>query len=132
MAGGPAIETIHGDFRDEAGLRTLAAEVRRAGFRGMIHPAQVDPINEEFTPSETEIANAREIVDLFAANPRLGTIGHKGKMLDRPHLTRARAVLARVTERIAAEALALDYYLRIGDRIVWGRPAASRPRWFKP
>src|SRR5579859_1148467 len=49
-AGVAPIETIHGDFRDEAGLRKRAAAVRRAGYRGMlaIHPAQVDVINEAF------------------------------------------------------------------------------------
>ena len=54
--------------------------VRRAGYRGMlaIHPAQVDVINEAFTPSAEELAAAQEIVDLFAANPGAGTIGHKG------------------------------------------------------
>jgi citrate lyase subunit beta/citryl-CoA lyase len=95
-AGVPAIETIHGDFKDEAGLRKRAAAVRRAGYRGMlaIHPAQIDVINETFTPSPQELASAREIVDLFAANPGVGTIGHKGAMLDRPHLDRAQAVLA--------------------------------------
>jgi citrate lyase subunit beta/citryl-CoA lyase len=94
-AGVPAIETIHGDFRDEAGLRKRAAQVRRAGYRGMlaIHPAQVDVINEAFVPSAEELAAAQEIVDLFAANPGAGTIGHKGAMLDRPHLARAQAVL---------------------------------------
>ena len=100
-AGVPAIETIHGDFRDEAGLRKRAAQVRRAGFRGMlaIHPAQVDVINEAFTPSPEEQAAAREIVDLFAANPGAGTIGYKGAMLDRPHLARAQAVLALAARR---------------------------------
>jgi citrate lyase subunit beta / citryl-CoA lyase len=100
-AGVPAIETIHGDFRDEAGLRRRAAQVRRAGFRGMlaIHPAQVDAINEAFTPSAAERAAAQEIVDLFAANPAAGTIGYKGAMLDRPHLLRAQAVLALASRR---------------------------------
>jgi len=97
-AGIPAIETIHADFRDEAGLRKRVAAVRRAGYRGMlaIHPAQVDVINEGFTPSAEEIAAAQEIVDLFAANPGVGAIGHKGAMLDRPYLARAQAVLAMV------------------------------------
>jgi citrate lyase subunit beta/citryl-CoA lyase len=95
-AGIPAIETIHGDFRDEAGLRKRVASVRRAGYRGMlaIHPAQVDVINEGFTPTAAEVAAAQEIVDVFAANPGVGTIAHKGAMLDRPHLARAQAVLA--------------------------------------
>jgi citrate lyase subunit beta / citryl-CoA lyase len=94
-AGVAAIETIHADFRDEAGLRKRAQQVRRAGYRGMlaIHPAQVDVINEAFTPSAEELAAAQEIVNLFAANPGAGTIGYKGAMLDRPHLARARALL---------------------------------------
>ena len=100
-AGVSAIETIQGDFRDEAGLRKRATEVRRAGFRGMlaIHPAQVDVINEAFTPSAEELASAQEIVDLFAVNPGAGAIGHKGAMLDRPHLARAQALLALAARR---------------------------------
>ncbi|HLZ96849.1 MAG TPA: CoA ester lyase [Steroidobacteraceae bacterium] len=95
-AGVPAIETIHADFRDEAGLRKRAEQMRRAGYRGMlaIHPAQVELINEAFMPSADELAAAQEIVDLFAANPGAGTLGHKGAMLDRPYLARAQAVLA--------------------------------------
>jgi len=97
-AGVPAVETIHGDFRDEAGLRKRAQKVRCAGYRGMlaIHPSQVDVINEAFAPSADEIAAAQEIVDAFTANPGAGTIGHKGAMLDRPHLVRAQALLAMV------------------------------------
>lgn len=97
-AGVAAIETIHGDFKDEAGLRKRAAAMRRAGWRGMlaIHPAQVDVINEAFSPSAEELAAAQEIVDLFAANPGAGTLGHKGAMLDRPHLARAKTLLASV------------------------------------
>jgi citrate lyase subunit beta/citryl-CoA lyase len=100
-AGVPAIETIQGDFRDEAGLRRRTAQVRRAGFRGMlaIHPAQVEVINETFTPSAEEQTAAQEIVDLFAANPGAGTIGYKGAMLDRPYLVRALAVLALAAPR---------------------------------
>lgn len=95
-AGVPAVETIQGDFRDLEGLRRRAEKVRRDGYRGMlaIHPDQVDVINAAFTPTEEELAAAREIVDLFAANPGAGTIGHKGAMLDRPHLARAQALLA--------------------------------------
>lgn len=94
-AGVPAIETIQGDFRDLDALRARAEKVRRDGYRGMlaIHPAQVDVINAAFSPSEAEIAEAREIVDLFAANPGVGTIGYKGGMLDRPYLSRAQQLL---------------------------------------
>ena len=100
-AGIAAVDTIHGDFRDEAGLRKRAEQVRRAGYRGMlaIHPAQVDVINEAFTPGDEELAVAQEIVDLFAANPGAGAIGHKGAMLDRPHLARAQALLKLAARR---------------------------------
>ncbi|RAY16317.1 CoA ester lyase [Actinomadura craniellae] len=95
-AGVAPIETIQGDFRDLEGLRRRAERVRRDGYRGMlaIHPTQVDVINAAFTPTAEELAAAQEIVDLFAAHPGVGAIGHKGAMLDRPHLARAQALLA--------------------------------------
>jgi len=94
-AGVTAIETISADFRDLDALRARAEKVRRDGFRGMmaIHPAQVPVINAAFTPTEEEIAEAQEIVDLFAANPGVGAIGWKGGMLDRPYLARAERLL---------------------------------------
>lgn len=94
-AGVAAIETIQGDYRDLDGLKARAEKVRRDGYKGMlaIHPAQVDVINAAFSPSEEEVAEAQEIVDLFAANPGVGTIGYKGGMLDRPYLARAQALL---------------------------------------
>jgi len=94
-AGVTAIETISADFKDLDALRKRAEGVRRDGYRGMlaIHPAQIDVINEAFTPTEQEIADAQEIVDIFAANPGVGAIGYKGGMLDRPYLSRAQALL---------------------------------------
>jgi citrate lyase subunit beta / citryl-CoA lyase len=94
-AGVTAIETISADFKDLDALRQRAERVRRDGFRGMlaIHPAQVDVINEAFTPTAEEVAEAQEIVDVFAANPGVGAIGWKGGMLDRPYLARAERLL---------------------------------------
>jgi len=100
-AGVTPIDTIAADFRDLDGLRRRTERVYREGFRGMlaIHPAQVEVINEAFTPGAEEIAAAREIVELFSANPGAGAIAHNGTMLDRPHLARARALLALVADR---------------------------------
>lgn len=94
-AGVTAIETISADFKDLDALRTRAEKVRRDGYRGMmaIHPAQVPVINAAFTPSDEEVAEAQEIVDVFAANPGVGAIGWKGGMLDRPYLARAERLL---------------------------------------
>ena len=94
-AGVTAIETISADFKDLEALKARAERVRRDGYRGMmaIHPAQIPVINEAFTPTEAEIAEAQEIVDIFAANPGVGAIGWKGGMLDRPYLARAERLL---------------------------------------
>ncbi len=94
-AGVTAIETISADFKDLDALKARAEKVRRDGYRGMmaIHPAQIPVINEAFTPTEAEIAEAQEIVDVFAANPGVGAIGWKGGMLDRPYLARAERLL---------------------------------------
>jgi len=95
-AGVSAVETIHGDFRDPAGLEAMARKARRAGFRGMlaIHPDQVPVINAAFSPSPEEIAHAEAVVAAFDANPGAGTVGLNGAMLDMPHLKRAQTLLA--------------------------------------
>jgi citrate lyase subunit beta/citryl-CoA lyase len=91
-----AIETLYVDFRDQEGLRQSCRAARAEGFSGRlaIHPAQVEAINESFSPSDEEIAHARRVVAAFDASPGAGVVGLDGKMLDIPHLKQARAVLA--------------------------------------
>ena len=102
----------------------LISEIRRRIIAGEIPPGvniselalaeefgvSRTPVRESFKQLQTEglveirprvgtfvtTPSRREIVELFAANPGAGTIGHKGEMLDLPHLNRAKAVLARV------------------------------------
>lgn len=99
-AGCAPIETVMPEFRDLDKLRERALMVRGQGYRGMlaIHPAQVDVINEAFTPSAEEIAHAHAIVQAFADNPGAGTVGLDGQMLDRPHLALAERLLAEAGE----------------------------------
>ena len=94
-AGVPAIDTLHADFRDEAGLARKARAARADGFSGMlaIHPDQVATINAAFTPSEAELAGARAIVAAFAASPGTGVVSLDGNMLDQPHLRLAKRLL---------------------------------------
>ncbi|CAN7747403.1 CoA ester lyase [Variovorax sp. LjRoot84] len=94
-AGVAAIDTLHADFRDAAGLAASCATARRRGFRGKIaiHPDQVDIINAAFTPSEAELAAAQRVVDAFAAQPDAGTLSIDGVMVDMPHLKQARRTL---------------------------------------
>ena len=92
-----AIDTVTVDFRNVAGLRRESEEARRDGFTGKmaIHPAQVPIINEVFTPSAAAVAQARAVIAAFEAQPNKGTVGIDGVMYDRPHLDRARQLLAR-------------------------------------
>lgn len=96
-AGVPAFDGIFANFHDLDGLRRECEVARRDGFSGKlaIHPAQVEVINQSFTPSAEAIARATAIVEAFAANPATGVVSLEGEMLDRPHLLRAQRVLAR-------------------------------------
>jgi citrate lyase subunit beta/citryl-CoA lyase len=89
------IETLHTDFRDDAGLAASCLAARHDGFTGRIaiHPAQVATINRCFTPSEEDIAHARRVLEAFAAHPEAGTIGIDGEMYDIPHLKQAERML---------------------------------------
>jgi citrate lyase subunit beta/citryl-CoA lyase len=93
----PAIDTVYIDFRDDAGLHGDCETARRDGFTAKmaIHPVQVPIINEVFTPSAEAVAQAKMIVDAFAANPGAGALAIDGVMADQPHLLRARRVLER-------------------------------------
>lgn len=90
-----ALDTLHADFADEAGLKRTAEAARADGFTGMlaIHPAQVPVINAAFTPSEAELEEARAIVSAFQANPEAGTLQIDRRMIDRPHLKLAQRLL---------------------------------------
>jgi citrate lyase subunit beta/citryl-CoA lyase len=102
-AGVPAIDTVCLDLRDEQRLARQAAAARRDGFVGKlaIHPAQVEVLNRTFRPNVDEIAAARRVVAAFEAAGGVGVLALDGKMVDRPHLTRARRTL-RVAAALAA------------------------------
>ena len=93
----PAIDTVFVDFRNDAGFRRECQDACRDGFVGKmaIHPAQVPIINEVFTPSAEAIAHAQSVIAAFAAAPGAGVVGIGGVMYDRPHLVRAKQLLAR-------------------------------------
>ena len=103
-AGVAAIDTVHANFRDVAGFVRRAREAKRDGFAGalLIHPDQVAIANEIFRPGADEVERARRIVAVFEASPGSGVVSLDGRMLDRPHLERARRVLAlasRITRK---------------------------------
>jgi citrate lyase subunit beta/citryl-CoA lyase len=85
------------DVKDMEGLRAEAKRSRQLGFRGKfcIHPSQVDPVNEIFSPSQEEITRARKIVEAFelASGKGEGAIALEGEFVDPPIYHRAKQVL---------------------------------------
>ena len=72
------------------------------GFSGklVVHPSQLAPVNEVFTPSPGELASARHLVRLAAEHGE-GALRVDGRMVDRPVLAKARRVV-RLSEAIEA------------------------------
>ena len=95
-AGVPAVEGVFTDFRDEQGLESYMTQARQEGYFGgmAIHPNQVDVINRAFMPSAEEVAQAKRVIDAFAASGNQGVTSLDGKMLDIPHLKAAKKLLA--------------------------------------
>ena len=95
-AGAAPIDAVSADFRNVEALKRESAEANADGFTAKmaIHPAQLAVINAAFTPSAEAIARARAVLGAFA-NAGAGVASLNGEMLDQPHLTNAKAILAR-------------------------------------
>lgn len=100
-AGVVACDTVYSDYRDSVGLEVECRETRRMGFRAKaaIHPDQLEIINRLFSASAEELEWARRVTGAFEDQPEAGVIGLDGVMLDKPHLIRARQILARAGEQ---------------------------------
>ncbi len=96
-AGVLALDTPFFRFRDPAALREDALEARIYGFRGKfaIHPAQIDILNEVFSPTRTEVGHARRVVEAFEEAERAGrgSTSLDGVLIDIPVVKRARNLL---------------------------------------
>jgi citrate lyase subunit beta/citryl-CoA lyase len=84
------------NFTDLGTFREILRRSRRLGFTCgfAIHPAQVAVLNEEFMPSADEIAYARDLIAAADAAPN-GAFSFRGKMVDRPIVIRAQALVDR-------------------------------------
>ena len=99
-AGGvPAIDAVWTDLGDLDGLRREAEQGAAMGFDGKItiHPAQIEIVNDVFTPTADAVARAHALVDAFAEHAAAGRSAFRfeGAMVDAPHVARARRLLAR-------------------------------------
>jgi citrate lyase subunit beta/citryl-CoA lyase len=93
------VDAVFIDLKNLDGLRRDALRARALGFRGKmaVHPDQVAIINDVFSPTDDDLADARGIVEAYdAATTRGdGVIRYQGLMIDVPVVVRARRVLAR-------------------------------------
>ncbi|MQF94594.1 MAG: CoA ester lyase [SAR202 cluster bacterium] len=85
-------------FQDPDALRADAQRARQMGYTGKfaIHPAQLDIINDTFSPSAEEIAYARQIMAAWeeAEAAGRGSLAMDGRMVDVPVVKRAQNLLA--------------------------------------
>lgn len=93
--GKPAIDTVHLDIADVAGLTAEAQDAAASGFAASacIHPSQVAVIRAAYRPDAAAVAEARELLE--EAQAHSGVFAFRGRMVDEPLLRHARAVLAR-------------------------------------
>jgi malyl-CoA/(S)-citramalyl-CoA lyase len=93
------IDGVYGDFRDEAGFRAAARRAAAFGFDGKwaIHPTQIAPINEIFTPAAEEIERARRIVEAMAQAARegKGAVQIDGRLVDLANIRMAQNLLRK-------------------------------------
>ncbi|PSP83033.1 CoA ester lyase [Halobacteriales archaeon QS_1_68_17] len=105
-AGVDALDTIYADYEDTGGLADDARFAVELGYDGKmaIHPAQVDPINDAFTPDEDDVAWARNVLAAReeARTEDRGVFSVDGEMIDAP--------LIRQAERIKERAKAADRF----------------------
>lgn len=94
-----AIDGVVNSTDDAGRLQAECLQGRAFGFDGksLIHPAQIEVANTAFSPSEEEVARAREIVAAFASAEAAGKgairVGYR--MVERLHLDAAQRLLAR-------------------------------------
>ncbi|MCL4067694.1 L-malyl-CoA/beta-methylmalyl-CoA lyase [Pseudomonas sp. GX19020] len=93
-----------GDFSDDEGFRAQALRSATLGMVGKwaIHPKQVALANEVFTPSESAVTEAREILSAMEAAKAAGqgAATYKGRLIDIASMRQAE-VIVRQAEIIA-------------------------------
>lgn len=99
-----AIDTLVTDFQDITHLRDDAAFSAQLGFDGKlaIHPSQIDPINDAFTPDPERIQWAERILEARDATEtdHRGVFEVDGEMIDAPLIAQAERIMeqARATD----------------------------------
>ena len=104
-----SIDIVDGVYNELGNAEGFAAECRQArdlGFDGktLIHPQQIGPCNEAFSPTADEVAWARKIIGAFELpeNVSKGVIQVDGRMVERLHADMAQRTVATADAITAA------------------------------
>jgi citrate lyase subunit beta / citryl-CoA lyase len=93
-----AVDGVWPDLSDAEGLKRYALQSRRLGFSGMslIHPGQIETINQIFGPSADEVAYCQKVIEAFDAAIARGdgSIAFGGQLIDLPIVERAKRTVA--------------------------------------
>lgn len=91
------LDGVYNDLADAKGFRAECEQARDMGFDGktLVHPSQIAPCNEVFSPGEDELAQARKIMRAFEQpeNRGKGVVQIDGRMVERMHAEMARRVV---------------------------------------
>jgi citrate lyase beta subunit len=91
------------DYSDEEGLRKSCLIARSLGFDGKwcIHPAQIQIVNEAFSPTEKEVEWAKKVVAAYeeASAEGSGSVSVDGQMVDAASIKLARSTLGKVPKK---------------------------------
>lgn len=97
-----ALDMVFMNLTDIAGLKQEVREAAGMAYSGkqVIHPAQVDPVQEGFTPDEAAVARAQRITSAAAQHQQdgVGAFALDGEMVDGPVVRAAEWVLKRARQ----------------------------------
>ncbi|RSN49199.1 CoA ester lyase [Amycolatopsis sp. WAC 04197] len=92
------LDGVYNDVKDLEGFEAECVQGRQFGFDGktLIHPAQLEPCNRIFAPSEEEITRSRKIIAAFeeAQAAGQGVVTVDGRMIENLHVENAQRILA--------------------------------------
>ncbi len=89
------LDGVYNDVRDPIGFTKQAREAGLLGFDGktLVHPSQIGPANEVFTPGDDEIDDARGLIEAWQAGNG-GVATYRGRMIEQLHVEEAERILA--------------------------------------
>ena len=93
------VDGVFNDIKNTDGLKQQAEQGRALGFDGitLIHPAQLEPANTVYAPSEADLTEAKAFVDAYAEAISQGKAVAvvNGRIVENLHVDNAKRILAQ-------------------------------------